>query len=173
MKNFLIRIIFVVTLLAIGFAAGFPAGNSIGFTKGSEWALVQADILARQVGQFMPVVLEDGIFRVIMKQPRGLHRRAWQLADNYDETIRRASETSTKTEEIVYALHDQTTEVERSSQEVQQQQTADETIYASLDTVAGQERFSQEGPQQETDEVVSPDREMSGTAISAPTSTTI
>lgn len=104
----LTRITCVVVLLAIGFAAGFPIGSTVGFTKGSEWALVQADILAREAGLFMPVFFEGGIFRVIMKQPHGLYRRAWQLADkSCDETMRRVARKSAKADEIVYASHDQ------------------------------------------------------------------
>lgn len=71
--------------LLFGLAVGFQTGRSSGFETGSEWALVQADILAREAGLFMPVALDDGKFRVIMKQPRGLYRRAWQRADEYDE----------------------------------------------------------------------------------------
>jgi hypothetical protein len=199
MKTFLTRITFVITLLAIGFAAGFPVGNTVGFTGGSEWALVQADILAREAGLFRPVVFEDGIFRVITKPPRGLNRRVWQLADRYEETMQRISEKSTKTDEIVYALHDQTTEAERSSQELQQQttdkivsasqdpaaqaeqslqegrqQTADETIYGSQDSAAQTEWSSQEGRHQgENGEVGASERNMSDVVTSAATSTTI
>ncbi len=72
-------------LLLVGFAAGFPVGKSVGFTTGSEWALVQADILAREAGVFMPVRLYDDNFRIVIKQPRGLHKRVWHLADRYDD----------------------------------------------------------------------------------------
>jgi hypothetical protein len=105
----LTRITCVVVLFAIGFAAGFPIGSTIGFTKGSEWALVQAAVLAKEAGLFMPVGFNGGMFRVILKQPRGVYRRAWQLADkNYDETMRRVVTKSVKSDEIVYASHDQT-----------------------------------------------------------------
>ena len=83
----LVRITLMVALLAVGFAAGLPVGKSIGFETGSEWALVQADIIARESGLFMPVSFEDGRFRVIMKQPRHLYKRAWQLADRHDEKM--------------------------------------------------------------------------------------
>ncbi len=74
-------------LLLIGFAAGFPVGKSVGFETGSEWAIVQADLLAREAGVFMPVYLADGKFRVVVKQPRNLHKRVWHLADRqYDMT---------------------------------------------------------------------------------------
>ncbi len=70
-----------VVLLAVGFAAGFPVGKSIGFETGSEWALIQARILAREADSFMPVYLADGDFRVVIKQPRNLYRNAWRLSE--------------------------------------------------------------------------------------------
>jgi hypothetical protein len=83
----LIRIVLAVALFVAGFAAGLPIGRSVGFTTGSEWALVQANIHARESGLFMPVSFEDGQFRVIIKQPRNLYKRAWQLADTHDEKM--------------------------------------------------------------------------------------
>ncbi len=74
-----------VLLIVVGFAAGFPVGKSIGFETGSEWALVQAKILAREADSFMPVYLADGEFRVVIKQPRHLYRNAWKLADQYHD----------------------------------------------------------------------------------------
>jgi hypothetical protein len=79
----IISTIAIVIAFVAGFAAGLPVGRSVGFEAGSEWALLQADILAREAGVFMPVYLEDGNFRVVMKQPRGLYKRAWQLADRH------------------------------------------------------------------------------------------
>ncbi len=70
-------------MIVVGFAAGFPVGKSIGFQTGSEWALVQAKILAREADSFMPVYLADGEFRVVIKQPRNLYRNAWKLADRH------------------------------------------------------------------------------------------
>lgn len=83
----LTRITCVVVLLVIGFAAGFPIGSTIGFTRGSEWAIVQADVIARESGLFMPVGFEGGMFRVIMKQPRGLYKKVWQQADKHDKRL--------------------------------------------------------------------------------------
>lgn len=74
-----------LALLGAGFAAGFPVGKDAGFTTGSEWALIQADLLAREAGVVMPVSLERGQFRVVIKQPRGLYKRAWRLADKEEE----------------------------------------------------------------------------------------
>ncbi len=74
-------------LLGAGFAAGFPVGKDAGFNTGSEWALMQANLLAREAGVFMPVYLEEGQFRVVIKQPRGLYKRAWQLADAKEEKV--------------------------------------------------------------------------------------
>ncbi len=79
-----------VALLIIGYAAGFPVGQSSGFATGCEWAIIQADILAREAGEFMPVSFNDGQFRIVLRQPRHLYRRAWQLADKYDELIQNA-----------------------------------------------------------------------------------
>ncbi|HLE40920.1 MAG TPA: hypothetical protein VI956_05400 [Nitrospirota bacterium] len=79
------RIICVVVLLVVGFAAGFPIGSTIGFTRGSEWAIVQADVIARESGLFMPIGFDGGMFRVIMKQPRGLYKKVWQQADKHDK----------------------------------------------------------------------------------------
>ncbi len=72
-------------LIVVGFAAGFPIGKSIGFETGSEWALVQAKILAREADSFMPVYLADGEFRVVIKQKRNLYRHAWKLADQHHD----------------------------------------------------------------------------------------
>lgn len=82
------RIALAIALLVAGFAAGFPMGKSAGFTTGSEWALVQANLLARESGLFMPVSLEDGQFRVTIKQPRNFYKRAWQLADTHEEKMK-------------------------------------------------------------------------------------
>ncbi len=76
-----------IVLILVGFAAGFPIGRSTGFTTGSEWALVQADIAAREAGVFMPVYLRDNDFRIVIRQPRNLHKRARHLAEiNDDQT---------------------------------------------------------------------------------------
>jgi hypothetical protein len=139
----LTRITCVVVLLAIGFAAGFPIGSTIGFTKGSEWALVQAAILAKEAGLFMPVGFNEGMFRVILKQPRGVYRRAWQLADkSYDEMMQRVAAKSVKADEIVYVSHDQTAQAEPSSQEVRPRR-ADEVVYASHEQIEQAQQFLQ------------------------------
>lgn len=78
-------IVIALAFLAAGFAGGFLTGRSSGFETGSEWALIQAGIVAREAGVFMPVHFDGGKFRVVMKQPRGLYKRAWQLADQYEE----------------------------------------------------------------------------------------
>lgn len=82
-----LRIILTIASLAAGFAAGYPIGRNSGFSTGSEWAFVQANILAREAGIFMPVDLEDGQFRVILKQPKHLYREAWMLADRHDDEM--------------------------------------------------------------------------------------
>ncbi len=79
--------VLAIALLMIGFAAGFPVGQSSGFATGCEWAIIQADILAREAGVSMPVSFNDGQFRVILRQPPHVYRKAWQLADKYEETM--------------------------------------------------------------------------------------
>jgi hypothetical protein len=83
----LLRIILMIALVTAGFAAGFPIGRNSGFTTGSEWALVQADILAREEGLFMPVNLEEGRFRIVLKQPKHLYRETWVLADRHEDEM--------------------------------------------------------------------------------------
>jgi hypothetical protein len=74
-----------IVLLLSCVAATFQIGRSVGFKTGSEWALVQADIVAQEAGVFMPVYMKDGKFRVVIRQPRGIYRRAWQMADEHEE----------------------------------------------------------------------------------------
>ncbi len=74
-----------IVLILVGFATGFPIGRSTGFTTGSEWALVQADIAAREAGLFMPVYLQHDDFRIVIRQPRNLHKKARHLAERYDD----------------------------------------------------------------------------------------
>ncbi len=83
---------FSFAILIAGFAMVYEFGKSAGFRTGSEWALVQADIAAREAGVFMPVYLKEGKFRVVKRQPRGIYKRAWQLADQFEEqgTLRTA-----------------------------------------------------------------------------------
>jgi hypothetical protein len=85
--NITLRIVSVIVLVAIGFAAGFPIGQSRGFTTGSEWAFIQASLIARDLGLFMPVNFIEGRFRVVLKQPRGLYQRTRQLAEKYGADI--------------------------------------------------------------------------------------
>jgi hypothetical protein len=79
-------------ILLAGFVIVYEFGKNAGFRTGSEWALVQADIAAREAGVFMPVYLKEGKFRVVIRQPRGIYKRAWQLADQFEEqgTLRTA-----------------------------------------------------------------------------------
>lgn len=99
--NVLMRIALTAALLVAGFTAGFPMGQSRGFSTGSEWALVQANILAREAGVFMPVNYEAGKFRIILKQPKHLYKKAWMLADLHeDETADRNSGERTLKERI-------------------------------------------------------------------------
>ena len=74
-----------LALLMLGFAVGFPIGQRSGFTTGSEWSLMHANLLAREAGVFMPVSYKDGAFHVVVKQPRHLYKKAHQLADRYEE----------------------------------------------------------------------------------------
>jgi hypothetical protein len=100
--NIIVRVVLAIALVAAGFAAGFPIGKTSGFATGSEWALVQADILARESGIFMPVSLEEGQFRVVIKQPRGLYKRAWQLADKYEKASRGMEQEEPAPSDLAY-----------------------------------------------------------------------
>ncbi|HEY6011756.1 MAG TPA: hypothetical protein VIX18_09820, partial [Nitrospirota bacterium] len=64
------------------------------FSLGSEWVMMQAEMLAREKGVFMPIRYEEGQFRVRLKQPPHLYRRAWKLADRYEEEMASANEIS-------------------------------------------------------------------------------
>jgi hypothetical protein len=75
----------VIVLLLLFAGVGFYTGRSSGFKTGSEWALLQADIVAREAGVFMPIYMEGDSFRVIVKQPKGLYKKAWNLADMYED----------------------------------------------------------------------------------------
>ena len=83
----IIRMIMIAALLVAGFAAGFPIGQSVGFSTGSEWAIVQADIVAREAGLIMPISIADGKFKVVVKQPRHLYRQAWKLAERHETAM--------------------------------------------------------------------------------------
>lgn len=81
-----LQIVTAILLLIAGFAIGYPVGKSSGFSTGSEWALVQAELLAKEAGVVMPVTYEDGELRVKIKQPGNMYKRAWQMADmRYEE----------------------------------------------------------------------------------------
>jgi len=76
----IVRIIVIAVLLAVGFAIGFPMGQQAGFMTGSEWAIVQAGIIAREAGMSMPVTLEEGEMHIVVRQPQDLYRRARERA---------------------------------------------------------------------------------------------
>jgi hypothetical protein len=84
---FLKRAAFVIILLIVGFAAGLPVGQSMGFSSGSEWSLNQAALLAREAGLFMPVKYKEGSLYVVVRQPRYLQKRVRQLADRYEKQM--------------------------------------------------------------------------------------
>ncbi len=77
------RCALAAALLLAGFAIGLPVGRCIGFSSGSEWALVQARILAREAGMFMPVYIKEGDFRLVVRQPRSLYKKTRERADQY------------------------------------------------------------------------------------------
>jgi len=81
----ILRIILGLALLVTGFALGYPIGKMAGFNNGVEWAMVQAEIVAKEAGMFMPVHMEGGVFLVKFKQPKNLHKRTWEVADHYEE----------------------------------------------------------------------------------------
>lgn len=79
-RKITVRVILILALLAAGFALGFPMGQYKGFATGSEWAIVQADIAAREAGVYMPFSIEEGQIHVVVKQPTGIYKRAQQAA---------------------------------------------------------------------------------------------
>jgi hypothetical protein len=83
----ILRVTFMILLVMAGVAVGVPIGQNRGFSTGSEWAIVQANILAREAGLFMPVNFEAGQFRIMMKQPKHLYKKAWRLADKREDEI--------------------------------------------------------------------------------------
>jgi hypothetical protein len=82
-----VRIAVILGLLVAGFALGFPIGQQRGFDNGSEWAIVQVDIVAREAGVSLPFALEEGQIRVIVRQSPDLHKWARQQAALYNERI--------------------------------------------------------------------------------------
>ncbi len=85
MKKLLGAVIAIAVLIYL-LTITFQAGKIAGFETGSEWAMVQADIVAREAGMSLPVYLDEGAFRIVLRQPSGLYRKAWRLADSYDRT---------------------------------------------------------------------------------------
>lgn len=85
MIKVLVTILISLVLVVLAFGIGFQSGRSSGFETGSQWALMQASIVAREAGFFMPVYLDEGSFRLVVKQRHGLYKKAWQQADHYEE----------------------------------------------------------------------------------------
>ena len=79
-----VLVICAIVGLAVGFASGLTVGQRNGFATGTEWAIVQADIIAREAGVFMPIRYESGNFRVVMQQPKHLYSIAWKRAEKYE-----------------------------------------------------------------------------------------
>ena len=76
-----IRVLVAIALLSAGLAVGYPLGQYYGFSSGREWALVQADIVAREAGVFMPVSYRENRFHVVLRQPPGVYQQArWSAA---------------------------------------------------------------------------------------------
>jgi hypothetical protein len=82
-----LRILMILGLLAMGFAVGFPAGQQKGFDNGSEWAMVQMDMAARETGMVLPFSLEDGQIRVVIRQSPDLHNWAKKQAALYNDRL--------------------------------------------------------------------------------------
>jgi hypothetical protein len=101
LAKILVRIVLAVALLATGFAAAFPIGQQIGFTRGSEWAIIQAQLIAREAGVFMPISFESGQFRIVLRQPNHLYRMAWKLAERHDAELQCVEENEKEQVEVV------------------------------------------------------------------------
>jgi hypothetical protein len=102
------RTAMILLLLTAGFAVGFPLGQDKGFSTGSEWAFVQANIFAREAGVFMPVNYEAGQFRVILKQPKHLYARAWVLADLHEAGMTDMSSVDSSLNERIQLIRNAT-----------------------------------------------------------------
>ena len=76
-----IRVLVAIVLISAGLAVGYPLGQYYGFSSGREWALVQADIVAREAGVFMPVSYRENRFHVVLRQPPGVYQQARSSAD--------------------------------------------------------------------------------------------
>ena len=74
------RIVMILSLLVAGFSLGFPIGRHDGFATGSEWAIMQVDIAAREAGVSLPFSIEEGQIHVVVKQPMNIYKRAQQAA---------------------------------------------------------------------------------------------
>ena len=83
----ILRTAVVLGLLATGFAMGFPVGQQKGFDSGSEWAIVQANMTAREAGMELPFSLEDGQIRVVVRQSPDLHKWAQKQAELYNDRL--------------------------------------------------------------------------------------
>ena len=83
-----LRFVAILGLLAMGFAMGFPVGQHKGFNSGSEWAIVQVDMAAREAGMELPFSLEDGQIRVVVRQSPDLHKWAQKQAALYNDRIK-------------------------------------------------------------------------------------
>jgi len=88
LAKIIVQLAVTLALLVTGFALGYPVGKHTGFESGSEWALIQADLAARDAGVTMPVYLEDGLFHVVIRQSPDLHRRARLNAVQHDNAQR-------------------------------------------------------------------------------------
>ena len=98
-----VRLAMILGLLAAGFAMGFPMGQQRGFDNGSEWAIVQADIAAREAGVALPFSVEEGQIHVIVRQPQDLHKRAQQQAELNSERTSIAQAAHT---EVPFGIED-------------------------------------------------------------------
>jgi len=87
LKLIILRIVLILGLLATGFAMGFPVGQQKGFDSGSEWAIVQADMAAREAGMELPFSLEDGQIRVVVRQSPDLQKWARKQAELYNDRL--------------------------------------------------------------------------------------
>lgn len=103
LTKIVIRVMFAAVLLATGFAVAFPIGQQIGFTTGSEWAIKQAEIVAREAGVFMPISYESGQFHIVLRQPNHLYTMAWKLADRHDAEVQCAEQDEKEQVEITQA----------------------------------------------------------------------
>lgn len=81
----LVLTVVTAALLVTGFALGYPIGKHRGFETGTEWAMLQAKLVAREAGVIMPVYFEDDAFHVVLRPDPADCGRTDEQAGQHDD----------------------------------------------------------------------------------------